>query len=188
MRPQLEPNDDWIFHLGALLSSFHSLEFIVRAFLSARTAPPAQRPPYGESLYDAPPGTLVLLNPMMDYRTLLQILRAYNASLPKGRTSWMVDEGVVAIRDAFAHGRVAAPADDPTMHLIKFARPSTKNATHVHVVDNIAVDLSWLKAKISHVLEQVSKVAEAHESLHGGSLTNRRCRLTDGRPKAAARR
>jgi len=85
----------------------------------------------------------------------------------------MVDEGVTAVRDAIAHGRVASPSTSDSMHLIKFDRPTDKNASHVRVSENVVVDVPWMRRNIGHVLHQAAKVAEAHETLHGGSRTSR---------------
>ncbi|OGF56849.1 MAG: hypothetical protein A2Z21_08680 [Candidatus Fraserbacteria bacterium RBG_16_55_9] len=163
---KLHPLDDWVLHLGKLLSAFQSLEFVLRGFLYERTAEPEQRPPHGEDLYAHQVGSLVLLNPMTDYRSLKQLIVAYNSSLPPDRNDWAVEPGVADTRDAIAHGRVTAPEVGEKMRLIKFSPPIAKQPTHVRVTVNLTVDLAWLKSQIDYVQTQTLKVVDAHRTLH----------------------
>jgi hypothetical protein len=160
------PLEDWASALGKLVSAFQSLELVLRVFLFEHGAKPDQRPSIDEDFYAQPVGTSVLLNPFTDYRTLAELIRAYNAVLPAGASSWTVDEAIAATRDAVAHGRVSASAPDNELRLLKYSKPSHAKATHVEVTFNTLVTLDWLKDRTRAVQSQTRRVVEAHESLN----------------------
>jgi hypothetical protein len=153
--------------LGKLLSAFQSLEFVLRGFLHMRVTPKARRFPPGHSFYEDPVGALVPVNAFTDYKTLKELLRDYNRYVKSvGGDEFTIDPAVVDIRDAIAHGRVAAPGlTAEKFQLIKFSRPAHKDSSEVRVSFRVAVTPEWLRSQMLHVQEQMVRAYSAHETL-----------------------
>jgi hypothetical protein len=97
-------------------------------------------------------------NAFTNYDTLGQLIAKYNDVVAKSVPELRVDDGLVHLRDALAHGRVASNAPEPPLRLLKFARPV---AGRVRVTHSVLVDELWLSAQTTRVRLELEKVAEA---------------------------
>lgn len=142
-------------HLGALVSNFQSLEFVLRLLLQKC---PSARPygvPYGTDIYSYPVGAELPENEVTSYDTLGQLIEKYNAEIANLGLAPM-DETIVEIRDALAHGRVSAADPGNELRLLKFSKPVDGR---VRVTFNQALSSDWFTA-------QKKRVYEAMQSVH----------------------
>lgn len=146
--------DEHALHLGGLLGNFQSLEFLLRATLSKL---PGARPrviPVGQDIYLSPVGAQLPESDMTSYDSLGQLITKFNATAAtQGKAS--IDETLVVIRDALAHGRVSAAATDQPLRLLKFDRP--QNGT-VRVTFNEALSEDWFVTQKRRVYEAIDVV------------------------------
>ena len=142
--------DEHARYLGGLVVNLQSLEFILRAFLQQLpTAPPFGLPP-GTDIYSFPVGAEVPLNEVTNYDSLRRLIKKFNSEMEK-RGVDQIDETLVRLRDAVAHGRVSTADPMAEMRLLKFSEP--KNG-HVCVEFNEVMSSAWFK-------EQTRRVGQA---------------------------
>jgi hypothetical protein len=156
-------------NLGKLLTNFQSLEFALRAFLVNEEIASGHSFPESINLYSLNEGDIVPENAFTNYDTLGQLIGKYNIHprvMPSGLT---IDEALVDIRDAIAHGRVAGDKPLPPFKLLKFDRPKNKNK-HVKVTFSALLTNEWFSGKIADVQAAVFKVYEATKRLQSGAL------------------
>ena len=67
-------------------------------------------------------GDIVDENELTNYDTLLKLINKYNDVIAKTDVE-RLDKSIVAIRDAFAHGRVLALAEANNYRIVKFSIP-----------------------------------------------------------------
>ena len=103
---------------------------------------------------------------MTDYSSLQQLINRYNRIVSQTLPDVCVEDWVVELRDALAHGRVASSHPEPPFHLLKFARPTGSSVT---VTYNVAMTSEWLSEQIRGVHDQVRKVASANEAFYGAA-------------------
>jgi hypothetical protein len=145
--------DDHARHLGGLIGNFQSLEFLLRIFLSKM---PGARPcsaPYG-AIYLSPVGTELPENDITSYDTLGQLIAKFNSEADRQRCT-RIDDGLVAIRDALAHGRVSASEVDEHLRLLKFNKPQNGK---VRVVFNEELSEDWFTNQKRRVREAMDIV------------------------------
>ncbi len=159
------PLDPWALRLGKLVSSLQGLEFILRAFLYERVTPAALRFPFGHSPYADPVGTLVPTNPLTDYATLGDLIRRYNSYVGPIDPSWQIENDVVGIRDALAHGRVSSSTPGDDLELIKYLRPSKSAPETVRVSVRFRLTSAWLEQEIVRTQQLTLRVLNAHKDL-----------------------
>ena len=91
-------------------------------------------------------------NALTNFDTLGQTLRKYNASVAKG---FRVDESVVDLRDALAHGRVLSAARSFPLRLFKFSKAIGHKVKVTHAE---TLDLAYLRAQVRRLLDEIKKV------------------------------
>jgi hypothetical protein len=144
---------------GRLLVSFQCLEFALRAFLYGRGDPPHEPLPPGIDLNTVNFGDIVPENAMTRWDSLTHLIKRYNRSI--NDPQFAVDLSLVELRDALAHGRIAASFSGPNLTLIKFTRPY---AGRVEVGYREELTQEWLASQIQRVLAACEKVARAASS------------------------
>ncbi len=151
--------------LGQLLSTFQGLEFMVRAFLYKREGPE------GAVVDDSPDfnaavGSFVPISSYSDFRSLDPLVRAYNKLIRRvGRVDLAIDEGIVDVRDAIAHGRIFGTPGSETLELVKFDKPDKTTPGVVRVAVRCTLTTEWLKERAQHVQNQTLRVGKAHSSI-----------------------
>lgn len=93
-----EEHTQWV---GAIVTNLQALETVLRYFLVRLRKQDPQFPKVGDR--DATKTYLTR------YLSLGKIIRKYNGALAGGESKFKVDEAVLHIRDAFAHGRLLHP-------------------------------------------------------------------------------
>jgi len=153
-----------VFSLGRLVENLQSLEFALRAFLVNDEPASGGSSPQSEHLADLNVGDTVPLNAFTNYDGLLQCIRKYNNRIKTLSDDLKVDETLVDIRDAIAHGRVSASSPSASLHLLKFSRPKTTD-NHVKVTFSISMTEEWLSGQTKRVYKELLKVSEANHIL-----------------------
>jgi len=154
-----KPNDDKFYLIGKLYSNLQSLEFVLRAALYDNKSKPHNPIEYGMSINTFSVGDIVPENALTDYSTLKQLIDRYNKEIAKDDPLLMVDNAIVTIRDALAHGRVSSNSPEDDMMILKFDIP--KNS-QVKVVFAQKMTKDWFKEKISKVYNEVLKVSSPY--------------------------
>jgi hypothetical protein len=140
-------SDNHAVHLGGLIANFHSLEFILRSFLQKQ---PNARPynlPFGKDLYTYPVGTELEVNEMTSFDSLGELVKKFN-KFAKNENLKLLDERIVDIRDALAHGRISAPSSNYQLRLIKFSRPNKNNKVKISFNEILTDDWFVLHKKL----------------------------------------
>ncbi|MBC7367213.1 MAG: hypothetical protein H7343_10460 [Undibacterium sp.] len=150
-------------NLGGLVLNFHSLEFLLRAFMGGLPGAIPSGMPYGISVYTAKVGTVLPLDDFTNYATLGQLIIKPNKETSKLSLGPPIDESLVALRDAIAHGRVATANAGEPMRLIKSDRPTQKGT--VVVVVNELMDELWFKTSRRRVIDAMNIVYSALNKL-----------------------
>ena len=150
---------DHIEWMGKLVVNLQSLEFALRAFLHNCETGWANQggPSFLDNLTE---GQQLEENAFTDYDQLKDLVRKYNHEVESKNTDLKVDPGVVRIRDALAHGRIAglSPSLNEPLRLVKYDKP-TKG--RVHVTDYHILTKEWFDEKIKWVYQSIKNVRDA---------------------------
>ncbi len=100
-------------------------------------------------------GELLPVTPITDYRSVGQLIDAYNANLATDEIQYAIDEQVVVIRDRLAHGRILGAVGDDHMTLFRFNRPANGRVqtTMMRALTSDALDgdVAFLQAQFQNV-------------------------------------
>ena len=143
-------------YLGGLMANFHSLEFILRAFLQELPTAKPISISSGTNLFSSPVGTELPENEITSYDSLGQLIGKFN-SVMESRGLAEIDKTLVDVRDALAHGRVSADSPNDTLLLLKFDKPVNGR---VRVVFNEKLTKPWFDAQIKRVHEAILLVVK----------------------------
>ena len=144
--------------VGTIVTNLQSLEFAVRLFLS-QSVGPADPNLHIDRLKT---GDTVAEGHLTNYDSLREVIRKANDRLAELGAPERVDESLVEIRDAFAHGRVFALQPDGPYRLVKFDRP--KDGT-VEVVAILELTRERLKLEVERSGNEVLKVVSVGRRL-----------------------
>lgn len=142
--------------MGKLLMSFQCLEHALRAYLYGRRDPPHEPLDPGTDLNTMTFGAVLPENAITRWDSLTHLIRRYNRAIGDGQLA--VDPGLVELRDALAHGRLAASSSLWNFALIKFTRPY---AGRVEVGFLEELSKEWMENQIRRVLAECEKVGKA---------------------------
>jgi hypothetical protein len=151
--------DDYMLAIGRLTLNLLSLELVMRLFLNGGSTTPDRSRDPGFDLFAVAVGDNVIENALTNYDSLGQVIKKYNANVSK---AMQVDESVVELRDAFAHGRILSDRPQPPMRLFKFSQPTghgTVMVTHAQTLE-----LDWILEQASRVGNEIRKVETAIRS------------------------
>jgi len=143
--------------IGQILWNLQSLEFVIRASLfnlHSRTKP-------GPKLYNMKVGDSVEENELTDYAQLNKLIKRYNNEVVKNDSKLVVDETLVALRDALAHGRVSSETKKNNYKVLKFSKPKSGN---VEVVFSQEITETWLIEQKVRVCREIVNVLKVHKS------------------------
>jgi hypothetical protein len=146
-------HEDHVRYLGILVSYFHALEFALRAVLKNQEKGKVKKIVYSRLRK----GDTVPEDAMTNYDSLGSLIDKYNKIAPKELT---ITKGIVATRDAIAHGRVFSDVQSLPVNLYKFDKP--KNGT-VTVAVAVTLDQNWFKDTGVHLYEEIQKVMRTNE-------------------------
>lgn len=131
--------DKHALNLGKLVGSYHSLEFVLRAFLSQEENSGGKGPNHGTDPYQLPVGSEMAEDPLTNYDSLTQLMTKANKHLAVGGQPALPDR-LIEVRDAIAHGRVSTYSKDGVLRLLKFDRPRDGK---VRIAFNETMDEQW---------------------------------------------
>src|SRR6266496_3651952 len=150
--------------VGKILANLQALELLLRRFLYEKQDAP--HAPLQTPLNVVKVGDYVPENAATDWSRLGDLIKRYNKRVAWTRKDLVVDPGIVAVRDALAHGRVWLPnwdvdADAPPI-LLRFRKPKDGKVA----VESLEVmSGAWLEATIASTSAQTEKVAVAYAEL-----------------------
>jgi hypothetical protein len=104
-------------------------------------------------------GEVVPENAITRWDSLTHLIKRYNRAISDWQLA--VDPSLVDLRDALAHGRMAASLSERSFALIKFTRPY---AGRVEVGFRQELSKEWIENQIKRVLAECEKVARAASS------------------------
>jgi hypothetical protein len=148
--------------IGSIVTNLQSLEIALRLFLDETQG-------YSDSLKDTRSnltglnvGEWVPENYITNYDTLGQLIRKANSELQRHGLSERIDESLVELRDAIAHGRVLSLRPDGPFHILKFSKPKD-GKTQVKI--SIEMTPEWLSQQTKRTHDEILKVVEVGQSL-----------------------
>ena len=165
----LTMDDEYPKLLGKLVGNLQALEFTLRSFLVNDEIQSGSSFPESAHLENLEEGDEVILNAFTNYDNLSQLIAKYNENGRISRVGLRIDDTVVDIRDAIAHGRVSSPTPSGNPKLLKFSKPE-HNENHVKVTFSVTLTKEWLGVQIRQGRDAVLTVREANERLEDGRL------------------
>jgi len=164
---KLNEADKYALNLGKLVGNIQSLEFVLRAFLINDEIASGALFAQSANLQDMNVGDIVPENAFTNYDTLGQLIRKYNSHPRIISASLDIDETLVDIRDAIAHGRVSATTPSSSLRLLKFDKPKNHQ---VKVTFSVLMTKEWFGEQISRFHSAILRVSEANDKLQTGRL------------------
>lgn len=114
-------------------------------------------------------GDQVAEDAFTNWDTMRELIAKYNSRIESVDRSLCVDDSVVELRDALAHGRAAALSPSGPMRLLKFTKP--KNG-QVEVTFAAQMDKTWFQKYITLTRHQLKKVEAAGKRLGLNTFKN----------------
>jgi molybdopterin converting factor small subunit len=155
-------------NLGRLTINLHSLEFVIRTFLSINDIGYEKTAKLAQNLRTLTIGQEVEENQFTNFDTLNELVEKYNniVSSSSSYTGLKINNVfLVGLRDALAHGRAFYIEESPpykTMLLLKFSDPQKNIPSKKPKVDFQAVMTDdWLNEKIKWTQNEYMKVVKA---------------------------
>ena len=153
--------DEHFIRLGKLVANYQSLEFLLRVVLQSL---PSARPlgiPHGVDVYSFPVGSKLPESEITSYDSLGQLISKYNKEMAR-RQLPLIDNTLVAVRDALAHGRVSAPTLNGTLRLLKFGE---RTNGLVPVAFNVEMSARWFSSQTRRVYDAIRFVTDNARTL-----------------------
>ena len=135
--------------VGWLMGQLQSTEFMLRWWLTKHQGRDVVLPRYvGDTLAETP---------ITDYRSLGALIASYNSQLKKEEAKFRVDDAIVDVRDALAHGRILAVGGEKNLTLFRFERPENGKVRTQAITelseDQLVTDIELAEAQFKRVLE-----------------------------------
>jgi hypothetical protein len=145
------PSDLYPLQLGQLLANITSLDMALRAVLYQQETPASARRPIAKPLTMLRAGDVLEESALTSWDSLGRLISKYNSRNPDAA----IADGIVDLRDAFAHGRILT--DNPVSHLrlIRFSHPRNGRVT-VEMAEDLSPE--WLAQQIRWVFAAVQTV------------------------------
>ncbi len=123
---------------------------LIRAFLHKLPTATPLGVPHGTDIWTLPVGTELPVSEITDYDSLDRLIQRFNVETTNRNLGPVIGRDLVDIRDALAHGRVAANSKDPTstMRLLKFGKPVRGR---VRITFSEPLNYEWLTKTVSRV-------------------------------------
>jgi hypothetical protein len=156
------PLDDRSSKIGKVVTNLQALEFSLRLFLDETQGYPNAKREITINLTGLTVGEWVPENYFTNYDTLNQLIRKVNAELQSRGLSEQIDESIVELRDALAHGRVLANHPDGPFRILKFSKPMN-GKTRVTV--SVEMTSDWLSQQVKRTANEVLKIVKIGQSI-----------------------
>lgn len=147
--------------LGTLVNNIQALEFSLRSCLFKDEITKGISKQLNLELVK---DQIVPNNALTNWDTLRDLIQKYNKlPISKGLT---IDENLVEIRDAIAHGRVFLFAPDGINQLLRFQKP---NRNEVKVEFSVAMTEEWFTTQFLRFYDAVRMVDAVHKRQDAGN-------------------
>jgi len=154
-------------YLGRLTTNLHALEITIRDFLFTASEGLKSSTKHAQSLRNLRTDQSVPLNPFTSYDDLRTLIVKYNKRVQATANRLVIDEDIVTLRDAIAHGRMFSFEPSCPLLLLKFSKPK---GSLVKVEFSATMTPDWFGSQIKRVNGELSKVVEASRLLTSGKL------------------
>jgi len=154
-------NNTHPLQMGQVIGNLQALEMSLRIFLycqeggSSKAIQPA--------LFNLAKGDRVVENCMTNYDTLGRVITNYNQAVKSIDPTLAVDEKIVNLRDAFAHGRLISDKPERPLRLFKFSKACDG---YVSVTHKWILTDEWFRDQLNRVHEEIQKVHAALEQIN----------------------
>ena len=147
---------DHVNGVGNIVTNLQALESLLRGFLVERYDQCAGFPNMGDKI--------ACRNYLTNFVSLGELIKDYHSALADHEKKYSIDESVVLIRDALAHGRLFVRGNEPAppFELWKFGRANKDGKIPVEFSETLTQD--WLKAKWLLIDKECQKVIECSKS------------------------
>jgi hypothetical protein len=156
------PYNDIATKLGHIVTNLQSLEFSLRLFLDEIQGHPRHTKDRPTNFSELTVGEWVPEDYFTNYDTLKQLIRKANIELQAHGLSECIDESLVELRDAIAHGRVLSLHPDGPFRILKFSKPIDGRA---QVKISTEITPKWLSDQIRHTHDELLKIVRLGQSL-----------------------
>jgi len=112
-----------VSQIGSIVGWLQSIEFLLRWWLARHGGHDIVLPTHL--------GQVMESTPITDYRSLGQLVSAYNGQLSAEEAAYCLDPQIVEIRDAHAHGRSLAIEGENFLTLYRFSPPRDGKVTTI---------------------------------------------------------
>lgn len=146
-------------NIGKIVINLKSLEFSLRLILDRLQNLDGST---NIDLMDLTIGEWVSENYFTNYDTLNQLIKKVNSELASRGLSERVDDSIVELRDAIAHGRVLALNPEGPYRMVKFSQSKDNK---VQVVVSLDITKDWLSHQISRTNNEVQKTIKISQIL-----------------------
>jgi hypothetical protein len=147
--------------IGMIVTNLQSLEFALRLFLDEAQGYAGNVENVPVNLTNLTVGEWVPENYFTNFDTLRQLIRKINSELNYRGCSEQVDESLIVLRDAIAHGRVLANLPYEYLHLVKFSKPF---GGKTQVIVSVEMTPTWLDQEIKRTHDEILKVISIAQS------------------------
>jgi hypothetical protein len=131
--------------LGRIVSNLLQLEFVLRVVLHFQE--PVRMPTTTFRILSA--GDELPENFLTNWDSLGDLIEEFNAR-ERARGSDTVDDGIVALRDTLAHGRLTMRRDTGEYQLVRFSRPRGSGKVKVESAQTLTME--WFEQQIEHTV------------------------------------
>ena len=138
--------DEHLSGWGKVAGNLLTVEQLLRIFLCEAGNEKVEYPKPGEKE--------AKLTHLTNRDPLSAVITEFNSQLSKDESSYTVDNSIVDIRDAMAHGRLVSTAEYPVT-LYRFGKPV---GDRVAVANADVLDVAWFDAKRTLVFAQIDKI------------------------------
>jgi hypothetical protein len=140
--------------LGRLVANLTVLEIALRIALYLQETPLDKQLPDSFRMANLNVGDEMDESWLCNWAPLSAALNAYN-KLQVANGKLPIDDGIIDLRNALAHGRIIAEAQGAPMALIRFERAQ---AGKVRVTEKHVMSLEWLRAQSARVYAAAASV------------------------------
>ncbi|MBI5353022.1 MAG: hypothetical protein HZB50_10320 [Chloroflexi bacterium] len=156
------PLSDTPANIGKIVENLQSLEFALRLVLDELQGIHNKGKGAQMDFMKLTVGEWVPETFFTNYDSLNQLIQKVNSEFLSHGLIERVDESLVELRDALAHGRVLALNPDGPYRMLKFSKPKDDK---VQVTISIDITSDWLTKQINRTAKELQKVVRLGQAL-----------------------
>lgn len=154
--------------VGKLVINLQGLELLLRTFLQEQPGADPTGLPADQHIFSPTVGSILNLCPLTNWDTLGELIGKYNA-IAEAKSRPTLDPTLVDIRDALAHGRIAALEFGTPTRLIKYSKPLKPHKKTVQVTFSALLNEDWFSkqvVRVSAAMQTVDGALSVSHALH----------------------